>query len=127
MKVMLDRHRRVGGCGSASSASTLPPSSIAVLLPLSLSNWRLGLLLIGLSLILLVLTGFVLHKTETLQQSVERYYSDLAERVRHARQCRAGANFTRVEDEVRDLRQVVASMSWRRRAAVFQPYWPERS
>ena len=66
--------------------------SIAVLLPLSLYlNWRLGLLLIGLSLIFLVLTGFVLHKTETLQKSVERYYSDLAERVRHARQCRAGA------------------------------------
>ena len=64
--------------------------SIAVLLPLSLYlNWRLGLLLIGLSLIFLALTTFVLRKTETMQKSVERYYSDLAERA-SARKCRAG-------------------------------------
>ena len=56
--------------------------SVAVLLPLSLYlNWRLGLLLIGLSLIFLTLTTFVLRKTETMQKSVERYYSDLAERA----------------------------------------------
>ena len=83
--------------------------SIAVLLPLSLYlNWRLGLLLIGLSLIFLVLTGFVLHKTETMQQSVERYYSDLAERASDTLgNVALVQSFTRVEDEVRDLRQVV--------------------
>jgi ATP-binding cassette, subfamily B, beta-glucan exporter len=83
--------------------------SIAVLLPLSLYlNWRLGLLLIGLSLIFLVLTGFVLHKTETLQQSVGRYYSDLAERASDTLgNVALVQSFTRVEDEVRDLRQVV--------------------
>ena len=83
--------------------------SIAVLLPLSLYlNWRLGLLLIGLSLIFLVLTGFVLNKTETLQKSVERYYSDLAERASDTLgNVALVQSFTRVEDEVRDLRQVV--------------------
>ena len=102
--------------------------SIAVLLPLSLYlDWRLGLLLIGLSLIFLVLTGFVLHKTETLQKSVERYYSDLAERASDTLgNVALVQSFTRVEDEVRDLRQVVASMSWWRRAAS-SPNWPERS
>ena len=102
--------------------------SIAVLLPLSLYlDWRLGLLLIGLSLIFLVLTGFVLHKTETLQKSVERYYSDLAERASDTLgNVALVQSFTRVEDEVRDLRQVVASMSWWRRAAS-SPNWPERN
>jgi ABC-type multidrug transport system fused ATPase/permease subunit len=102
--------------------------SIAVLLPLSLYlDWRLGLLLIGLSLIFLVLTGFVLHKTQTLQKSVERYYSDLAERASDTLgNVALVQSFTRVEDEVRDLRQVVASMSWWRRAAS-SPNWPERN
>jgi ATP-binding cassette subfamily B protein len=38
-------------------------------------NWRLALLLIGLCFI------FVVRRTDFLQQSVERYYSDLAERA----------------------------------------------
>jgi ATP-binding cassette subfamily B protein len=83
--------------------------SIAVLLPLSLYlNWRLGLLLIGLSLIFLALTIFVLRKTESMQKSVERYYSDLAERASDALgNVALVQSFTRVEDEVRDLRHVV--------------------
>ena len=40
-----------------------------------------GLLLIALSLVFLALTLFVLRKTEAMQKSVERYYSDLAERA----------------------------------------------
>ena len=83
--------------------------SIAVLLPLSLYlNWRLGLLLIGLSLIFLVLTTFVLHKTEAMQKLVERYYSDLAERASDTLgNVALVQSFTRVDDEVRELRQVV--------------------
>ena len=83
--------------------------SIAVLLPLSLYlNWRLGLLLIGLSLIFLALTTFVLRKTETMQKSVERYYSDLAERASDTLgNVALVQSFTRVEDEVRELRAVV--------------------
>jgi ATP-binding cassette, subfamily B, beta-glucan exporter len=54
--------------------------SILVLIPMSLFlNWRLGLLLIGLCLIFVLLTVWVLRRTEALQKSVERYYSDLAE------------------------------------------------
>ena len=83
--------------------------SIAVLLPLSLYlNWRLGLLLIGLSLLFLLLTTFVLHKTEAMQKSVERYYSDLAERASDTLgNIALVQSFTRVEDEVRELRLVV--------------------
>ncbi|MFZ1069721.1 MAG: ABC transporter transmembrane domain-containing protein, partial [Methyloceanibacter sp.] len=83
--------------------------SIAVLLPLALYlNWRLGLLLIGLSLIFLALTTFVLRKTETMQKSVERYYSDLAERASDTLgNVALVQSFTRVEDEVRELRAVV--------------------
>jgi ATP-binding cassette subfamily B protein len=83
--------------------------SVAVLLPLSLYlNWRLGLLLIGLSLIFLALTTFVLRKTETMQKSVERYYSDLAERASDTLgNVALVQSFTRVEDEVRELRAVV--------------------
>jgi ATP-binding cassette subfamily B protein len=83
--------------------------SIAVLLPLALYlNWRLGLLLIGLSLIFLALTTFVLRKTESMQKSVERCYSDLAERASDTLgNVALVQSFTRVEDEVRELRAVV--------------------
>ena len=86
--------------------------SVAVLLPLSLYlNWRLGLLLIGLSLIFLALTTFVLRKTETMQKSVERYYSDLAERASDTLgNVALVQSFTRVEDEVRELRAVVGRL-----------------
>jgi ATP-binding cassette, subfamily B, beta-glucan exporter len=83
--------------------------SIFVLIPMSLYlNWRLGLLLIGLCLIFLILTAWVLRRTEALQESVERYYSDLAE---HASDALGNValvqSFTRVELEVRSLRNVV--------------------
>jgi ATP-binding cassette, subfamily B, beta-glucan exporter len=83
--------------------------SIFVLLPMSVYlNWRLGLLLIGLCLIFVVLTAWVLRRTETLQESVERYYSDLAERASDALgNVALVQSFTRVEVEVRDLRNVV--------------------
>ena len=84
-------------------------ASIFVLLPMSVYlNWRLGLLLIGLCLIFVVLTAWVLRRTEALQESVERYYSDLAERASDALgNVALVQSFTRVEVEVRDLRNVV--------------------
>jgi glucan exporter ATP-binding protein len=83
--------------------------SIFVLIPMSLYlNWRLGLLLIGLCLIFVVLTALVLRRTEALQESVERYYSDLAERASDTLgNVALVQSFTRVEVEVRDLRNVV--------------------
>ncbi len=82
--------------------------SIAVLIPMSLYlNWRLGLLLIGLCAVFVMLTVLVLRRTEALQRSVERYYSDLAE---HASDTLGNIalvqSFTRVELEVRNLRSV---------------------
>ena len=84
-------------------------ASIIVLMPMSLYlNWRLGLLLIGLCLVFVMLTVWVLRRTDTLQKSVERYYSDLAE---HASDALGNValvqSFTRVELEVRALRSVV--------------------
>jgi ATP-binding cassette, subfamily B, beta-glucan exporter len=83
--------------------------SIAVLVPMSLYlNWRLGLPLIGLCLIFAVLIAWVLRRTEALQKSVERHYSDLAERASDALgNVALVQSFTRVEIEVRDLRSVV--------------------
>ena len=90
--------------------------SIFVLLPMSLYlNWRLGLLLIGLCLIFVILTVLVLRRTEALQKSVERYYSDLAERASDTLgNVALVQSFTRVEVEVRDLRNVVDRCSARR-------------
>ena len=84
-------------------------ASILLLMPMSLYlNWRLGLLLIGLCLIFVMLTVWVLRRTDTLQKSVERYYSDLAE---HASDALGNValvqSFTRVELEVTALRSVV--------------------
>jgi glucan exporter ATP-binding protein len=83
--------------------------SIFVLVPMSLYlNWRLALLLIGLCGIFVALTAWVLGRTEALQKSVERYYSDLAERASDTLgNVALVQSFTRVEAEVRDLRNVV--------------------
>jgi ATP-binding cassette subfamily B protein len=83
--------------------------SVVVLIPAGLYlNWRLALLLIGLCLIFVMLNVLVLRQTEALQRSVERYYSDLAE---HASDTLGNIalvqSFTRVEHEVRALRNVV--------------------
>jgi ATP-binding cassette, subfamily B, beta-glucan exporter len=84
-------------------------ASILVLVPMSLYlNWQLGLLLIGLCLIFVLLNVWVLRRTDSLQRAVERYYSDLAE---HASDTLGNValvqSFTRVELEVRSLRNVV--------------------
>ncbi len=83
--------------------------SLIILLPLSLFlNWRLASLLIVLCVLFAALTGFVLHKTSELQSSVEKYYSDLAERASDALgNVALVQSFARVEAEVMGLRMVV--------------------
>jgi ATP-binding cassette subfamily B protein len=83
--------------------------SLIVLLPLSLYlNWRLALLLIGLCVLFTLLTSYVLHRTSEMQASVEKYYSDLAERASDALgNVALVQSFARVEAEVMGLRTVV--------------------
>ncbi|WP_424814622.1 glucan ABC transporter ATP-binding protein/ permease [Roseococcus sp. YIM B11640] len=53
--------------------------SALVLLPLTMIlNWRLGLLLIGLVVVFTCLTAFVIRKTQTAQQKVEEFHTQLA-------------------------------------------------
>src|SRR5918997_2230750 len=83
--------------------------ALIVLLPLTVFlNWRLGLLLVGLVIVFTVLTAIVLRKTESLQGSVERYHTNLAE---HASDALGNVpviqSFTRVEAETRSLRGII--------------------
>jgi ATP-binding cassette subfamily B protein len=83
--------------------------SLIILLPLSLYlNWRLASLLIVLCTVFAALTTYVLHKTGELQASVEKYYSDLAERASDALgNVALVQSFARIEAEVMGLRMVV--------------------
>ncbi len=86
--------------------------SLLVLLPLTVFlNWRLGLLLVALVAVFTVLTSIVLRKTETLQGSVERYHSSLAE---HASDALGNVpviqSFTRIEAESRSLRTIIQQL-----------------
>jgi ATP-binding cassette subfamily B protein len=86
--------------------------SLLVLLPISIIiNWRLALLLIVLCIVFAALTALILHKTETLQTSVESYYSDLAERASDTLgNIALVQSFSRLEVEVSELRQVMARL-----------------
>ena len=83
--------------------------SLLVLLPISLFiNWRLALLLIVLCVVFAVLTTLIVRKTQTLQSSVERHYSVLAERASDTLgDIALVQSFSRLEQEVIELRQVV--------------------
>ncbi|MBV8427400.1 MAG: glucan ABC transporter ATP-binding protein/ permease, partial [Hyphomicrobiales bacterium] len=83
--------------------------ALFVMLPLTAAlNWRLGLVLILLVSIFAFLMTLVLRHTETMQQSVERYRGDLAERVSDALgNVAVIQSFTRVETEARDLRALI--------------------
>jgi ATP-binding cassette subfamily B protein len=83
--------------------------SLVVLLPISLYiNWRLALLLIVLCIVFALLTALIVRKTQTLQSSVERHYSDLAERASDTLgNIALVQSFSRLEQEVIELRQVV--------------------
>jgi glucan exporter ATP-binding protein len=83
--------------------------ALTILLPLTLFlNWRLGLLLVALIVVFAGFTAFVLRKTETLQGSVERYHSSLAE---HASDALGNIpviqSFTRIEAETRALHGII--------------------
>jgi len=83
--------------------------SLLVLLPISLFiNWRLALLLIVLCIVFAGLTALIVRKTQTLQSSVERHYSDLAERASDTLgNIALVQSFSRLEAEVIELRQIV--------------------
>jgi ATP-binding cassette subfamily B protein len=83
--------------------------SIFVLVPLSLIiNWRLGLILIAVCVLFGVLTALVFGKTESMQRTVERHYSDLAERASDTLgNVALVQGFARVDAEVTGLRSVV--------------------
>lgn len=83
--------------------------SLLILLPVSLFiNWRLASLLIILCVLFAVLTTLIVRKTETLQSSVERHYSDLAERASDTLgNIALVQSFSRLEAEVAELRSVV--------------------
>ena len=74
-------------------------------------NWRLGLLLVVLVVVFAVLTTIVVRKTESLQGSVERYHSSLAE---HASDALGNVpviqSFTRVEAEARRCRRIIQQL-----------------
>src|SRR5664280_1557961 len=86
--------------------------SLLVLLPISLFiNWRLALLLIVLCVVFAGLTALIARKTQSMQSSVERHYSDLAERASDTLgNIALVQSFSRLEAEVAELRQVVARL-----------------
>src|SRR5471030_493897 len=74
-------------------------------------NWRLALLLILLCVIFTGLTALVLHKAESLQSSIERHYSDLAERTSDALgNVALVQSFARVDAEVREIKNVAGQL-----------------
>jgi ATP-binding cassette, subfamily B, beta-glucan exporter len=83
--------------------------SVVLLLPFTLFlNWRLGALLIGTCIAFGLLGELVLRKTSTLQSSVERHYSDLAERASDTLgNIALVQGFARAESEVTGLKEVV--------------------
>ena len=86
--------------------------SLVVLLPISLFiNWRLASLLIALSVVFALLTTLIVRKTHALQSSVERHYSDLAERASDALgNIALVQSFARLDQEVSELRSVVGRL-----------------
>jgi ATP-binding cassette, subfamily B, beta-glucan exporter len=83
-------------------------ATLVVLLPLAIYlNWPLGLMMLAIAVIFGALTGLVIHKTETLQRTVERHYSDLAERASDTLgNIALVQGFARVEAEVTGLRNI---------------------
>jgi ATP-binding cassette subfamily B protein len=86
--------------------------TVLVVLPATLYiNWRLAIVLIMLSVIFAILTSIVVNKTEKLQSSVERYYSDLAETASDALgNVALVQSFARIESEVSGLKTVVTRL-----------------
>ena len=82
---------------------------LAVMLPLSLFiNWRLGLLLVALAIIFGSTMLWVVRRTVSLQETVENYYSLLAERAGDTLgNVSVIHSFARVESEALAVRELV--------------------
>ncbi|HEX2353251.1 MAG TPA: glucan ABC transporter ATP-binding protein/ permease [Xanthobacteraceae bacterium] len=82
--------------------------SLIVLLPLTLIiNWRYGLMLIALSAVFAVVIALVVRKSERLQSTVERYYTDVAERTTDTLgNIALVQSFARIESEVSGMRKM---------------------
>ncbi|MBV9568821.1 MAG: glucan ABC transporter ATP-binding protein/ permease [Hyphomicrobiales bacterium] len=110
LKVMSDGSLSLGGIWLAFFREHCAAFvALFIMLPLTaLLNWRLGLVLIFLVSIFALLMTLVLRHTESMQQSVERYRGDLAERVSDALgNVAVIQSFTRVETEARDLHAII--------------------
>ncbi len=83
-------------------------ASLVVLLPLTLFiNWRYGLLLIALCAVFSLLIALVIRKSETLQRTVETYYSDVAERTTDTLgNIALVQSFARIETEVAGMKKM---------------------
>jgi glucan exporter ATP-binding protein len=82
--------------------------SLIVLLPLTLFiNWRYGLILIVLCAVFAVVIAMVIRKVEKLQSTVERYYSDVAERTTDTLgNIALVQSFARIEKEVSGMKKL---------------------
>jgi glucan exporter ATP-binding protein len=82
--------------------------SLIVLLPLTLFiNWRYGLALILLCVIFAAVIAHVISKVEKLQSTVERYYTDVAERTSDTLgNIALVQSFARIEMEVSGMRKL---------------------
>src|SRR5712692_11947290 len=82
--------------------------SLFLLLPfLLLMNWRYGLLLIVLCGVVAMLFALVVNRSQTLQSTVEGYYSDVAERTTDTLgNIALVQSFTRIESEVAGMKRL---------------------
>jgi len=82
--------------------------SLIVLLPLTLFiNWRYGSMLIVLCAVFAVVIALVVRKSERLQSTVERYYTDVAERTTDTLgNIALVQTFARIETEVSGMRKM---------------------
>ncbi len=86
--------------------------ALVVLLPVALwVNWRLALLLVVLVFLFAFLTGFVLRRTQSLQDKVQDFHNALAERATDALgNVPVIQSFTRIEAEARVMRQTIDAL-----------------
>jgi glucan exporter ATP-binding protein len=82
--------------------------TLVVLLPLTLLvNWRYGLLLIVLCCVFAALIALVVGKSERLQSTVERHYTDVAERTSDTLgNIALVQSFARIESEVSGMKKM---------------------
>src|SRR6476619_6103588 len=82
-------------------------SMLVLMTPTLFINWRYGLLLIVLCCIFAMLIALVVSKSEQLQSTVERYYSDVAERPTDTLgNIALVQSFARIESEVSGMKQM---------------------